>query len=321
MAYLASQSDLNRRLPQPVPSSASVPSGATTVQSVNRAPTIKPVENDQLRLTCEREKEQALLALETDVARIKHGEIHLVSSARLTSTAGMSSRGVGYQLVKPGIPGHGIIFHYAQVHSVEIPGLLGQSGAPYSPSAAFQEKIRRCQRRIFDALLISDIKHVFSEGLEHTLVPDTFQAGSEFAACRDQFRACFRGYQPGQALNPKQEEMFYADGALIYGYVAKGVTLHPTTNPSQVTKLDAYYANPANREKFVANKFTTPQEDHSIFFADAEEAARVEIKRVMQGKSLSVALIFGRDHKTENFAANFDEKNFSPALYSKDMTD
>jgi hypothetical protein len=233
----------------------------------------------------------------------------------------MSSRRAGYQLVKPGIPGHGIIFHYAQLHSVEIPGLLGQSGAPYQLSPALQEKIRRCQHRIFDALLISGIKHVFSEGLEQTLVPDAFKAGSDLAGHRDQCRARLRGYQPGQTMNPRQEELFYADGALIYGYFAEGVTLHPTTNPSQVAKYDAYYAHSVNREKFVANKFTTQQEDHSFFFDDAEQAARLEIKRVMQGKSLSVALVFGRNHKPENFAANFDEKDFSPAVYSKDMTD
>ncbi len=320
MAHLALHSDLKSRLPLPIPSSVSA-DGATMVRAGHRAPTIKTVPNDQLRLVCEQEREQALQALQKDVARIKHGEIHLVSSDGLTSMAGMSSRRAGYQLVKPGTPGHGIIFHYAQRHSVEIPGFLGQSRAPHQPSAVFQAKIRRCQRRIFDALLISDIKHVFSEGLEQTLVPDAFEAGSELAGFRDQIRDRFQGYQPGQTMNPKQEELLYADGALIYGHVARGVTLHPTTNPSRVAKLDAYYDDPINRERIVANNFSVPAEDHSLILTQAEQVASVEIKRVMQGKSLKVALIFGKAHKPEDFTSNFDEKNFSPAVYSKDMTD
>ena len=320
MAHIVSQADLQSRLPHPTLSSASGVPSVAMIRAGDRKPIIKVVSDENLRLTWEREKQQALLVME-DVKRIKHGEIHLVSSDAVASTAGISSRRTGYQLVKPGITGHGVVFHYAQLHSVEIPGFLGQSGASYQPSAAFQDKIRRCQRRIFDALLISGIKHVFSEGLDQTLVPDAFKAGSEFAAHRDQLRACFLGYQPGQALNPRQEELFYADGALIYGYVAEGVTLHPTRNASQVAQLDAYYAAPANRKSLVANKFTPPPADTSIFFADAEKAARAEIKRVMQGKSLTVALIFGIAHKPEDFTSNFDEKNFSPAVYSKNMTD
>ena len=321
MAHIAAQPDLINRLPHPVPTSASGASDAKVVRAANRTPAIKTVSDENFRLTLEREKKQALLALESDVARIRRGEIHLVSSGAVNPGAVMNVQPAGYQLVKPGIPGHGVIFHYAQLHSVEIPGLLAQSGAPYQPSAAFQAMIRRCQRRIFDALLISSVKHVFSEGLDQTLVPDTFKAGSEFARCRDQFRACLRGYQPGQPMNPKQEELFYADGALIYGYVAQGVTLHPTTNPSHVAKVDAYYADPANRENVVANKFTTPKADNSLFVAEAERAARAEIKRVMQGKSLKVALVFGKAHKPENLTSNFDAKDFSPAVYSKDMTD
>lgn len=321
MIHIASTSDLHSRLQQPASSSAFGASGAAIGRSEDRKPIIKTVPDEHLRLTFEQEKIQALQALERDVTRIRHGEIHLVSSDALNSRATTNSRQTGYQLVKPGIPGHGLILHYAQLHSVEIPGLLGKSDAPYQPSAALQANIRRCQRKIFDTLLISEIKHVFSEGLAETLVPDSYKTGSELAGYRDQIRNRFKGYQPGGAMTPKQEEIFYACGALIYGYFAKGVTLHPTTNPSHAAKMDAYYANPANRERLVANKFATPAADKPLVFTQAEQGAMAEIKRVMQGKSLTVALTFGRDHKPESFTGNFDAKDFSPAVYSRDMTE
>lgn len=323
MAYAAPKVGSENRVIVPSPPSGSDASDRGVIRSDIREPTIKVVSNEYRseKSAHEREPKQALQQMAWDVQQIACGEIHLLSSTAGDARRVANGKHARYRLVKSGMPGHGMILHYAQLHAVEIPGLLGRRGAPYQPSAALQAKIMRCQRNIFDALLIGDIKHVFSEGLDQTLVPDEFEAGSELARYRDQIRIRFRGYQPGGAMTPSQGEIFYACGALVYGHFARGVTLHPTTNPAHVAKQDAYYADQVNRDQIVANNFTPPQADHSLFFDGAEQAARTEIKRVMQGKSLKVALIFGRAHQPESFTRNFDEKDFSPVVYFKDMTE
>lgn len=226
----------------------------------------------------------------------------------------------GFRVVQHGRAGHGVILHFGQLHAVEIPGLLASEGAPYKMGSELKSKVLQCQRKIFDELLNSEIKHVFSEGLEETLVPDKFEAGSANAAARDKIRAYFSGYRPGDAMSPQLENLLYAGGCLIYGHLVSGVTLHATTTPSQVAKHTAYYNDAESRARLIANKFTVPAEDNHIFCEEVEQILMKKMKQVMQGKSLSVALVFGRDHAVENLASHYKDGDFSPVIYSKDAT-
>ncbi len=226
----------------------------------------------------------------------------------------------GFRVVQRGQPGHGVILHYGQLHSVEIPGLVASENAPYKMGQTLKSKVIQCQRRIFDELLTSGIKHVFVEGYEQTLVPDEFKAGTPNAIARDKIRARFDGYRPGDALTPDMENLFYAGGDQIYGHLVAGVTLHSTTTPGQVAKHDAYYGDEKSRARFIANKFSLPQQDRAIFLGEVEQILTAKMKRVMQGKPLNVALAFGRDHAIENLAAYCREQDFSPAIYSKDAS-
>lgn len=226
----------------------------------------------------------------------------------------------GFRVVQHGQPGHGVILRYGQLHQVEIPGLLASDNAPYKIGPQLKSKVIQCQRKIFDELLNSGIKHVFSEGLDQTLVPDKFEAGSANAAARDKIRACFSGYRPGDLLSPYLENLLYAGGCLIYGHLVAGVTLHPTITPQQVAKHEAFYNDAASRARFIANKFSAPPEDRHIFVGEVEQILMTKMKGVMQGTSLSVALVFGRDHLDEDLASHCKGADFSPAIYSKDVT-
>lgn len=257
--------------------------------------------------------EQVLLnkeALNGLVLKVRSGE---VISAEQAFCA-------GFRMVQRGQPGHGVILRYGQLHLVEIPGLLVSENAPYRMGPQLKSKVIQCQRKIFDELLNSGIKHVFSEGLEQTLVPDKFEAGSANAAARDKIRACFSGYRPGDVLSPNMENLLYAGGCLIYGHLIAGVTLHPTITPEQVAKHEAFYNNAASRARFIANKFSPPPEDRHIFIEEVDQILMSKMKQVMQGKSLSVALVFGRDHLDENLASYCKGADFSPGIYSKDVT-
>jgi len=226
----------------------------------------------------------------------------------------------GFRVVQRGQPGHGVILHYGQLHSVEIPGLIASEDAPYTLGAELRSKIKQCQRKIFNELLTSGIKHVFVEGYEQTLVPDEFMAGTANANARDKIRARFRGYRPGDTVTPDTEELFYAGGDQIYGHLVAGVTLHSTITPAQVARHDAYYNDEKSRARFIANKFSAPQQDRAIFFGEVEQILMGKMKQVMRGKSLNVALAFGRDHAIENLAAYCKGADFAPAIYSKDAT-
>ncbi|MCM0043717.1 MAG: hypothetical protein NBV65_03710 [Burkholderiaceae bacterium] len=309
------------------------PAARTTVASVmghsvvreqrRQPPAIKQVPNqsNEGRRECANEIEalQKLIQNSMPPEKEKSGSMVIrVRGSELVSEG--QARAAGFRVVQHGRAGHCVILHFGQLHQVEIPGLLASEGAPYKMGSQLKSKVVQCQRKIFDELLNSGIKHVFSEGLEQTLVPDKFEAGSANASARDKIRACFSGYRPGDAISPGLENLLYAGGCLIYGHLVPGVTLHATITPSQVAKHDAYYNNAASRARFIANKFSVPPEDRHLFFEEVEQILMAKMKQVMQGKSLSVALAFGRDHSVERLASHYKGGEFSPAIYSKDAT-
>lgn len=296
---------------------------AVVNQSSVKAPAIKSLPDIHLESRKQRDHEIGLLltmandrvlpnreALNGFVLKVRSGEV--ISEKQAICA--------GFRVVQRGQPDHGVILHYGQLHSVEIPGLIASDGAPYAMGEGLKSKIKHCQRKIFDELLTSGIQHVFVEGYEQTLVPDEFMAGTTNAHFRDKIRARFHGYRPGDALPPEMENLFYAGGDQIYGHLVTGVSLHSTITPDQVARHDAYYSDQHSRARFIDNKFSAPQQDRAIFFDQVEQILIAKMKAVMLRKPLNVVLAFGRDHAIESLAAYCKEQGFSPAIYSKDAT-
>lgn len=292
-------------------------------QTGKQPPAIKSIADKKVAGRSERDREIAhLLSLKLNPV-VTTGGASNIPVLKVRSPQPMSAEqatAAGFRLVNQGVPEHGVILHYGQLHHVEIPGLVASENAPCKTGPLLKAKIIQCQRKIFDELLNRGIRHVFSEGLQETLVPDEFVSGSQNAAVRDKIRAGFKGYRPGDILSPELENLLYAGGCLIYGHLATGVTLHPTMTASQAAKHDAYYNEEASRARFIANQFSVPLDDRHIFFEEVEQITMVEMRRVMQGNSLSVALVFGRAHLAEDFSKYCKDARFSPAFYFKDVT-
>lgn len=296
---------------------------AAVIQQRVKAPAIKSLPDIRLESRKERDREiEWLLKLANEqVVSNKEALNGLVLKVRgndvVTEEQAICA---GFRVVQRGQAGHGVILHFGQLHSVEIPGLIASKDAPYTMGTELRSKIEQCQRKIFNELLTSGIKHVFVEGLEQTLVPDEFMAGTPNANARDKIRARFHGYRPGDTVTPDIDKLFYAGGDQIYGHLVAGVTLHSTITPAQVAKHDAFYNDEKSRARFIGNKFSVPQQDRAIFNDEVEQILMGKMKQVMQGKALNVALAFGRDHAIENLASYCKGADFSPAIYSKDAT-
>lgn len=237
------------------------------------------------------------------------------SRKELPSQVEVQAVPAGFRMVKSGLPGHGAILHYGQLHSVHIPGVLEAPGASYGFSAKLRAKVVRCQRAIFDDLLAKRIKHVFAEGIEEISMADQASDESAMGKMRDRARTVFQGYQPGAALTAGQEKFIFVDGATTCGLVAPGVTLHPTTTPERSALLNAFLV--ANRDRLAADNFNVRDADWPAWHHKAEQVAMAQVRRVMQGKSLTVALIFGSAHKAEKFASYCDEDHSCRDSFSK----
>jgi hypothetical protein len=301
---------------------ASFANNVIKTQTGTQPPAIKSIADQEVARRSERDREIAhLLSIKLSpvATTAVASNIPVLKVRSQTPMSAEQATAAGFRVVNQGVPEHGVILHYGQIHNVYHfePG----SGADRTSSlnvASDVQAVSRCQRKIFDELLSHKIEHVFCEGLDSILVPDTFAADSRGGVLRDRIRIMLRDYRPGKQLDPTTALLLSGGAGFIYSHFASGVCAYPTATSEQVQNRLSYLA--ANADRIKAGDLSIPQTDRALLIDEPEQVAVKFIKQVMQGKSMKVALIFGKSHLPERFVYYFHQQSFSPAFYSKDAT-
>jgi hypothetical protein len=255
---------------------------------INKQPSIKTIETIEAYKSMFAEAKQEIKDMQIEIDRIKE-------SGKPLSVA--CARAAGFEVIsKAGKPEHGTILYFGQMHKVDwLP-----------EQVQYQAQTIMSQKTIFDALLTHEPKHVFIEGRNKT-----FSASAEV---RQIYTSIFQNYHAGDAMTESQLTLIDKyQGALMYACLHQDVTLHATTTTAAQERSGAYIQN---RIKTSDASFTA--EDIKILFGEREQLAMACIQKFHETyPGMVAALIFGADHKGDDFLMYGSQPDYSPQFFFK----